>query len=158
MSTILTHIAIADGKIKRSSLEVLSHCKNLADQNGHSVEAVVVAENASNYVDGIKKYGASKIYVVENPIFKNHINTPILKALVKVMEMAKPEVFAFASTESTKDILGALAANQGAAVLSDVASFELIDGGIKGTRPVMAAKVLANAEAKGDGVSSFGFL
>ncbi|MEX0607834.1 MAG: electron transfer flavoprotein subunit alpha/FixB family protein [Balneolaceae bacterium] len=152
MSTILTHIAIADGKIKRSSLEVLSHCKNLADQNGHSVEAVVVAENASNYVDGIKKYGASKIYVVENPIFKNHINTPILKALVKVMEMAKPEVFAFASTESTKDILGALAANQGAAVLSDVASFELIDGGIKGTRPVMAAKVLANAEAKGEKV------
>ncbi|MEX0720013.1 MAG: electron transfer flavoprotein subunit alpha/FixB family protein [Balneolaceae bacterium] len=152
MSTILTHIAIADGKIKRSSLEVLSHCKKLADKNGHSVEAVVISDKASSHIDGIKKYGASKIYVVEDSTFKNHINTPILKALAKVMEKVNPSVFAFASTESTKDILGALAANQGAAVLSDVSSFELTSGGIVGKRPVMAAKIVANSEAKGEKV------
>lgn len=152
MSTLLTHIAISDGKIKRSSLEVLSHCKKLAEQNGHTVEAVVIDEKASSYVDGIKKYGASKIYVVEDPSFKNHMNTPLLKALSQVMNEVKPAVFAFASTEGTKDILGALAANQNAAVLADVSSFELIGGGIKAKRPVMAAKIMANNEAKGDHV------
>ena len=152
MSTILTHIAIADGKIKRSSLEVLSHCKQLADQNGHTVEAVVADTDASSFVEGIQKYGASKVYVIEDPIFKNHMNTPLLKALAKVMEKANPSVFAFASTEGTKDILGALAANQNAAVLPDVSSFELIEGGIKAKRPVMAAKIIASTEAKGDTV------
>jgi len=152
MSTILTHIAIADGKIKRSSLEVLSHCKQLADQNGHTVEAVVADADASSFVEGIQKYGASKVYVIEDPIFKNHMNTPLLKALAKVMEKANPSVFAFASTEGTKDILGALAANQNAAVLPDVSSFELIEGGIKAKRPVMAAKIIASTEAKGDTV------
>lgn len=148
MSTILTHIAISDGKIKRSSLEVLSRCKELADQKGHDAEAVIIDANASQYVDQVQKYGASKIYMVEDPIFKNHINTPLLKALAKVMETAEPAVFAFASTESTKDILGALAANQEAAVLSDVSEFELIDGGISARRPVMAAKILSSTEAK----------
>jgi electron transfer flavoprotein alpha subunit len=152
MSTILTHIAIADGKIKRSSLEVLSHCKQLADQNGHTVEAVVADADASSFVEGIQKYGASKVYVIEDPIFKNHMNTPLLKALAKVMEKANPSVFAFASTEGTKDILGALAANQNAAVLPDVSSFELTEGGIKAKRPVMAAKIIASTEAKGDTV------
>lgn len=152
MSTILTHIAIADGKIKRSSLEVLSHCKQLADQNGHTVEAVVADADASSFVEGIQKYGASKVYVIEDPIFKNHMNTPLLKALAKVMEKANPSVFAFASTEGTKDILGALAANQNAAVLPDVSSFELIEGGIKAKRPVMAAKIIASTEAKGNTV------
>jgi len=152
MSTILTHIAIADGKIKRSSLEVLSHCKQLADQNGHTVEAVVADADASSFVEGIQKYGASKVYVIEDPIFKNHMNTPLLKALSKVMEKANPSVFAFASTEGTKDILGALAANQNAAVLPDVSSFELTEGGIKAKRPVMAAKIIASTEAKGDTV------
>ncbi|WP_421775312.1 electron transfer flavoprotein subunit alpha/FixB family protein [Gracilimonas sp.] len=152
MSTILTHIAISDGKIKRSSLEVLSHCKKLAESGGHSVEAVIIDEKASSYVDGVKKYGASKIYTVEDPVFKNHMNTPLLKALANVMETANPSVFAFASTEGTKDILGALAANQGAAVLPDVSSFELADGGITAKRPVMAAKIVANTEAKGDKV------
>jgi electron transfer flavoprotein alpha subunit len=150
MSTILTHIAISDGKIKRSSLEVLSHCRSLAEAGGHSVEAVIIDEKASSYVEGVQKYGASKVYVVEDPAFKNHMNTPLLKALANVMEQANPFVFAFASTEGTKDILGALAANQGAAVLPDVSEFELIDGGIKAKRPVMAAKIIAQNEAKGD--------
>ncbi len=152
MSTILTYIAINDGKIKRSSLEVLSHCKQLADTAGHTVAAVVIDTNASAYTADISKYGASKVYTIENPIFKNHMNTPLLKALAKTMETVSPSVFAFASTESTKDILGALAANQNAAVLADVSSFELSPNGVTAKRPVMAAKVLANAEAIGDNV------
>ena len=150
MSTLLTHIAISDGKIKRSSLEVLSRCKELADKNGHTSEAVIIDANASDYTDQVKKYGASKIYLVEDPIFKNHINTPLLKALSKVMEASNPHLFAFASTEGTKDILGALAANQNAAVLSDVSEFDLIEGGISAKRPVMAAKILSSNEAKAD--------
>lgn len=150
MSTILTHIAISDGKVKRSSLEVLSRCTQLANDNGHESEAVIIDAKASEYVDQVKQYGASKIYVVEDPIFKNHINTPLLKALSKVMEQANPYLFAFASTEGTKDILGALAANQDAAVLSDVSEFHLIDGGISAKRPVMAAKILSSNEAKAD--------
>lgn len=152
MSTLLTHIAISDGKIKRSSLEVLSRCKQLADSHGHDNEAVIIDANASQYVDQVQKYGASKVYVIEDPIFKNHINTPLLKALAQAMEAANPDVFAFASTEGTKDVLGALAANQGAAVLSDVSEFELIEGGVSAKRPVMAAKILSSTEAKADQV------
>lgn len=150
MSTLLTHIAISDGKIKRSSLEVLSRCKQLAEDHGHSTEAVIIDTDASSYVDQVKSYGAEKIYVVEDPIFKNHMNTPLLKAFAKVMDEANPHIFAFASTESTKDVLGALAANQDAAVLSDVSEFDLIDGGISAKRPVMAAKILSSTEAHGD--------
>lgn len=148
MSSLLTHIAISDGKVKRASLEVLSRCKELADQQEHTTEAVIIDPKASEYVEEVKKYGPQKIYVVEDPIFQNHINTPLLKALVAVMEEADPYLFAFASTESTKDILGALAANQDAAVLSDVSSFGLVNGGIEATRPVMAAKILSETQAK----------
>jgi electron transfer flavoprotein alpha subunit len=66
------------------------------------------------------------------------------------MDEVDPHLFAFASTEGTKDILGALAANRGAAVLSDVSEFDLIEGGISATRPVMAAKILSTNEAKGN--------
>jgi electron transfer flavoprotein alpha subunit len=150
MSTILTHIAVGDGKVKRSSLEVLSHCTQLAKENGHESEAVIIDPNASKYVDQVKKYGPSKVYAVENPIFENHLNKPLLKALSSVIEQANPMIVAFASTEGVKDILGALAAEQNAAVLPDVSEFDLIDGGISATRPVMAAKILSTTEAKGE--------
>jgi electron transfer flavoprotein alpha subunit len=150
MSTLLTHIAISDGKIKRSSLEVLSHLRSQAEEHGHTAEAVIIDQNAGQYVDQVKEYGASKIYTVEDPIFENHMNTPLLEALSMVMDEAEPHLFAFASTEGTKDVLGALAANQDAAVLSDVSQFELTDDGIEAKRPVMAAKILSDNEAHGD--------
>lgn len=150
MSTLLTHIAISDGKIKRSSLEVLSRMHQLAEEHGHDTEAVIIDEEPSQYADEVAKYGASTIYTVEDPIFENHRNTPLLKALSAVMDEADPYIFGFGSTEGTKDILGALAANQDAAVLSDVSEFDLIDDGISATRPVMAAKILSENEAHGD--------
>ncbi|MDZ7683240.1 MAG: hypothetical protein U5J63_16420 [Fodinibius sp.] len=150
MSTLLTHIAISDGKIKRSSLEVLSHLRSQAEKHGHTAEAVIIDPNAGQYIDQVKQYGASTIYTIEDPIFENHRNAPLLKALGQVMDEADPYLFAFASTESTKDVLGALAANQDAAVLSDVSQFELTDDGIEAKRPVMAAKILSDNEAHGD--------
>lgn len=150
MSTLLTHIAVSDGKIKRSSLEVLSRLHELAQENGHDTEAVIIDSNATDYVDEVQKYGASKVYTVENGIFENHQNKPLLDALSKVMDEAEPYIVGFGSTEGTKDILGALAARKEAAVLSDVSEFNLTGNGIEATRPVMAAKILSENTAEGD--------
>lgn len=152
MSTILAYLAISDGKVKRSSLEVLSHCREIAEKEGHNLEAVIIDEKASAYTDIVKKYGPTKIYTIEHPIFKNHLNEPLLSALAKVVDEANPSIVAMASTEAIKDILGALSIRINASALPDVSSFELIDGGVKVLRPVMAAKILANTQAKGNRV------
>jgi len=152
MSTLLTYISVNDGKIKRSSLEVLSRCNELAEASGQSSAALVVDANAEQYVDQLKNYGVSTVYLIKDPIFKNHLNTPLLRALSLAVDKVNPSVFAFASTESSKDILGALAANKKAASLSDMSEFELTDNGVKGKRPVMAAKIVSAVEAEGSPV------
>jgi len=152
MATILTNIAISDGKVKRSSLEVLTQCRKLAQEYGHTTEAVIIHKKAAKFVDEIKKYGPNKIYTVDHPIFENHLNVPVLRALDQVIGKSAPDILAFASTESTKDILGYLGAKLDASVLPDVASFKLTGEGVTAKRPVMAAKILSNTEAKGSPV------
>ena len=152
MRSLLTYIAISEGKIKRSSLEVLSHATTLAAQNGVASEAVIIHPKASSFVPEVAKFGATKVFVVEDELFVTHKNAPLLKALASVLNAASPKVVAFASTESTKDILGALAANQNAAVVADVSSFELTDTGISAKRPMMAAKIIGNVDLNGDTV------
>src|SRR6056297_252065 len=152
MSTLLTVISVNDGKIKRSSLEVLSRCNELAESNGHISAALVMDANASEIAEHLRNYGPDAIYTIENPIFRNHLNTPVLKALSVAMDHIKPAVVAFASTESSKDVLGALAANKNAGVLSDMSEFDLTDNGVKGKRPVMASKIISSVEATGSPV------
>ncbi|MCC5942043.1 MAG: electron transfer flavoprotein subunit alpha/FixB family protein [Balneolaceae bacterium] len=149
MSTLLTYISVSEGKIKRSSLEVLSRCNELAAQHGLKSAALVVDSDPSAAAEQLKKYGPDLIYTIENPIFKNHLNTPLLKALTTAVEKLSPKVVAFASTEGSKDILGALAANQKAAPLADVSEFELTDTGVKAKRPVMASKIISAVQAEG---------
>lgn len=150
MSTILTYIAIADGKVKRSSLETLSHCKQLADTNGMACEAVIIDPNASSFTDDVAKYGATKIYTIDGEAFTNHQNGSLIKGLATAVRQSSPKIVAFASTESTKDILGALAANLGAGVVADVSSFEIQGDEVKAQRPMMAAKIMGNVEVSGD--------
>lgn len=150
MSTFLVFVATSDGKIKRSSLEVLSQARSQADKRGMSLAAAVVDTDANRYTDEIQSYGAKTIYAISNPVFKTHLNASLIQALSTIIDTAKPSVFACASTEATKDVLGALGVNFNAGVLPDVASFELTDDGVSALRPVMAAKVLSQNSANGD--------
>lgn len=148
MSTLLTFVATSDGKIKRSSLEVLSYMRSEAARLGATHAAVLVDEDASRFVNDVAQYGATHVYTVSAPIFKSHLNAPLIQALTQVITEVQPRVFACASTEATKDVLGALAAATGSAVLPDVAKFEITSDGVSAVRPVMAAKILAATEAK----------
>jgi len=149
MSNLLTYISVNDGKIKRSSLEVLSRCNAIAEKSGLTSAALVISDDTSSVAEKLKAYGPSMIYTIEDPIFKNHLNTPLLKALILAMDKINPDVMAFASTEGSKDVLGALAANRNAAALADVSEFEWSGDVMKAKRPVMASKIISAVEAKG---------
>lgn len=149
MSLLLTYISIQDGKVKRSSLETLSRCNELARNSSRKSAALVISHDVSTSAGLLRESGADLIYTMEHPIFKNHLNAPLLRALSQAMDHLKPDLLAFASTEGSKDILGALAANRGAAALADVSEFDLTDEGVSAKRPVMASKIIASVEAKG---------
>jgi electron transfer flavoprotein alpha subunit len=148
MGVILSYVAIQDGKIKRSSLEVLSRSRAIASSAGHTLKAVVAHPEASGFVGGISEYGPDEIITISNAVFDSHRNEPLRAALAAVIQKENPVLVTFASTEAIKDILGALAVRTGAAAIPDVSSYELASDGVKTLRPVMASKVLASTVSK----------
>ena len=63
MSTLLTYISVKDGKIKRSSLEVLSRCVELAGEHGHDAAAIVI-DQSSNWSKAFSLLFRSKSAVI----------------------------------------------------------------------------------------------
>ena len=98
----------------------------------------------------VSNYGASKIYTISEEIFSRHQNGSLIRALSTVIDASSPKVIAFASTESTKDILGALAANLNAGVVADVSSFSIDGDKVVAQRPMMAAKIMGNVDVSGN--------
>jgi len=152
MSNLLTVLTVQDGKITRASLEVLSRCNELAEQHQLPSCALVITDDSSGIADQLSDSGVDTLYTIENPLFRNPLNAPLITALSEATEEIHPRMVAFASSESTKDVLGAIAARKQAAALSDLSEFELTENGVKGKRPVMASKIYSVAEASGSPV------
>jgi electron transfer flavoprotein alpha subunit len=149
MSTILSYLAVQGGKVTRASLEVLTRSRQLAADRGWSVEAVVLASDATGLAGEAGRHGASKVHAISHPVFGSHLNTPVVQALDEIVRRVQPAVVTFPSSEGVKDVLGALAARLGAPTLPDVASFDVEEGAVVATRPVMATKFMARVRAEG---------
>ncbi len=152
MPTILSTVVVQSGKSTRASFEVLTRCRQIADAQGWDLAAVILAPDAAAFADDAALYGAKTVYAVSHPLFESPLNTPVVDALAAVIEQVQPAVVAFPSSEGVKDVLGALAVRTGAAVLADVAEFDVKDGGVEALRPVMAAKFMARTRAEGSPV------
>ncbi|MDX1741785.1 MAG: electron transfer flavoprotein subunit alpha/FixB family protein, partial [Rhodothermales bacterium] len=147
MNGILCYVAVQDGRIKRSSLEVLTRFRDLASAHGGNLSALLVDPEAEKYVPIVSSYGPGKIYTLQHDAFGQHVNELYTDALATAVEASGATTLAMASTEAAKDILGALAVRLGASVLPDVGSVDYVDGQWEVLRPVMAAKRLARTRA-----------
>ncbi|MDX1430129.1 MAG: FAD-binding protein, partial [Rhodothermales bacterium] len=147
MDRILCVAAVQDGRIKRSSLEVLSRFREISRAHGASLDVVVADPEPERFFPTLASHGASRIFAVRHDAFRRHLNEPTLRMLEGVAKQSGAEVVAFSSTEATKDVLGALGARMGGSVLSDVASIDFQNGQWVAVRPVMAAKRLAHTRA-----------
>lgn len=149
MSVVLAFVAVQDGEVKRSSLEILSAARAVANKHGRRFEAVALSDREGNLPQTIARFGAERIYLAVDDAFAGHDGATIVETLAGVIEDVRPDIVVFPSTEGVKDILGALAIRSGADAVPDVASFDLEDDRVVARRPVMAAKFFARVRTSG---------
>lgn len=147
---VLVVASIQQGRIKRSTFEVLTRARQVADDSGGRLEACVIHPDAASLAGDLHAFGATTVHTVTADAVEPHMNTPVTEAIVRVIEKAQPRLVVFPSSEAVKDVLGALAVRTGAAVLPDVSSFGLQGGVVVAERPVMAARKIAETRTDAD--------
>lgn len=78
---IIAYIESTNGQIKKSSLEVLTYGKKLADKMGASLGAICLTACDSNVVG---EYGASKLFQVSDARFEHFDSKAFAKAIAEV--------------------------------------------------------------------------
>lgn len=148
MSTLLTVVVPQGGEVAQAEKEVLTRCRRLAKDGGHTSAAAILAADAASYVSAVEEYGGEEVYTVSDPIFAEAQPEPFVQALHAVIEEVDPHLVAFSSSETVGELLGALSVRTDAAALPEVTAFELDqEGTVEATRPVMAAKALARTRS-----------
>lgn len=117
MSEVLVLVDHTDGEIKKVTYELLTAARALGEPS-----AVVAAApgTASKLADGLKSYGAAKIYVAESDDVDNYQGTAQVAVLESLIVSASPAAVLIAASADGKEIAGRLAVRTNSALLTDV--------------------------------------
>ncbi|MFQ6084162.1 MAG: electron transfer flavoprotein subunit alpha/FixB family protein [Candidatus Aminicenantia bacterium] len=145
---ILVFIEIRDGKIKKSSLEALSEARRLGDNSNNEVSASIIGYNLDSFAPEIFKYGADKVYLIENLLLENYSSEGFAHALEELVKEINPEIVLFSATSMGKDLAPRVGAKLGVGVASDCIKTRIDNNKLEVTRPIYAGKSLATVTFK----------
>ena len=131
MSEVLVLVDHVDGEIKKSTFELLTAARALGEP-----AAVVVgaAGTANKLADGLREYGAEKVYVAESD--STEFLSPQVGVLATLVERVDPAAVLIAASADGKEIAGRLAVRTGSGWLNDVVALGSADGGVGATHSV----------------------
>ena len=70
---VLVFIEIAEGEIKKSSLEAVSYAKSVADAMGTSVTALALGTISNSELENAAKHGATKVLHAADAVYNNQV-------------------------------------------------------------------------------------
>jgi electron transfer flavoprotein alpha subunit len=115
MAEVLVLVDHVEGEIKKSTFELLTAARALGEPS-----AVVVgpAGAAGKLADGLKEYGAAKVYVAETD--SSEFLSPQVAVLSSLAEAKDPAAVLIGASADGKEIAGRVAVRTGSALLADV--------------------------------------
>ena len=116
MSEVLVLIDHVDGAVRKPTYELLTIAKRLGEP---SAVYIGPADQAAEATEKVKKYGAEKVYVVDDAPIKGYLVAPKAEALQQLAEKASPAVILIPSTAEGKEIAGRLAIKLESGLITD---------------------------------------
>lgn len=135
------------GALRKVSFEMVTTGRKLADSMGGECCAVVVGDKVEGLAADLGKYGADKVFVVEDAKLKDYVPDLYAQAVAEVAKDAK--VLIGGASAMGKDLLPRIAARLDTAMASDCVKLEMDGDSLMSFRPVFAGKAFVTIKING---------
>jgi electron transfer flavoprotein alpha subunit len=138
---VVDHVAGPDGvTVKKPTYEMLTLAARLGEP---SAVFIGPKDKGAEVAQAVAKYGAGRVYVVDDEPLKGYLVAPKAEALQQVMEQASPGALLIASSAEGKEIAGRLAIKTGSGLITDAVDVEAGSDG--SDTPVTTQSVFAGS-------------
>jgi len=113
------------GKIRKVAYELLSKGREIANQTGEPLGAVLVGEGVAGLAKEAAAYGAEEVYLLDSPQLAQYSTGAYTSALAKLLRDKMPQAFLLGHTAVGKDLAPRLAQRLGVGLASDVIDIQV---------------------------------
>jgi electron transfer flavoprotein alpha subunit len=142
MAEILVVIEHRKQSLADISLQMLSKGRQLSDQAGDELVAVVIGRNVSGYAERLARW-ADRVLVARNDKAGESLAEPCQKILTSIIKQRKPKLVLIGHSSFGMDLAPALAVAVDAPLATDCISVAVENGAISVTRSIYNGKVNA---------------
>lgn len=116
MSEVLVLVDHVDGAVRKPTYELLTIAQRLGEPS-----AVFIGESGkgAEVAEKVKKYGAQKVYVVDDAQIKGYLVAPKAEALQQLAEKTSPAAILIPSNVEGKEVAARLAIKLGSGLITD---------------------------------------
>jgi electron transfer flavoprotein alpha subunit len=140
MSEVLVLVDHAEGVVKKPTYELLTLARRLGEP---SAVFIGTADAAGAAKDDLARYGAEKVYVVDDADIKGFLVAPKAEALQQLVEKTSPAAVLLTSSPEGKEVAARLAIKTSSGLITD--AVDIAEGGIT-TQSVFAGNYTVTAK------------
>ena len=141
--SVLVYLENWDGKFKKSSFELVSYAKALADKSGSETIAISIGEVEEDELQQLSKYGASKVLNVKGEVYKVMDNAIYAKTISAAAQAQSCDMIVMGNNNTGKGIAPRLAVRMKAGLVSGASSLP------SSLNPFQIQKNVFNGKAQG---------
>jgi len=126
-SGILTWAELANGKITRPSLELLTPAKELASslEKGTKVRTLIIGHNIQDLAKELIYHGSDEVIIVEDKRLEEYMILPFSSIFAKVIKKYNPEIALFAATTAGRELAPRTAVKTQSGVTADCTTLKI---------------------------------
>lgn len=140
MSEVLVLVDHVDGAVRKPTYELLTIAKRLGEPSAVFIGG---ADKADAAAEAVKKYGAEKVYVVDDTEIKGYLVAPKAEVLQQIAAQANPAAILITSGAEGKEIAGRLAIKLESGLITDAVD---VQAGPVTTQSVFAGNYTVQAK------------
>jgi len=124
---IITWAEIANGKITRPSIEILTPARKLANELGNDTKimTLLIGKNVKDQAKILFEHGSDEVVVVEDDKLEEYLVLPFSSIFYQVIKERNPEIALFAATTSGRELAPRIGMKTGSGVTADCTGLEI---------------------------------
>ena len=130
--------------VRPVGFELLSKGRELANQLGEELCAVIIGNNLQPYFAELSQYGTDKIYAVEGPAYARYNTAAYANAMVTLIKKYLPSVVLYPSTYIGRDLSPRISSELFVGLTADCTGLSIKEGNLIQTRPAFGGNIMAD--------------
>ena len=133
-----------DGVIQPVAFELTSKARELADNLGEKVVAILLGSDIKKEANSLIMQGADRVICADAIELKDYITEPYTQAIAQIAMDAKPSIILFGATTIGRDLAPRLSARMTTGLTADCTSLEISETrNLMMTRPAFGGNLMA---------------